>query len=194
MGHDDGVGTGARHHDGRRTDTRQRIHQIALEVFSERGYDRATLREIAERLQITRPALYYHFKSKEDILASIHRDLALSLDGIIAWARTQPATAATRTQILTELSSLLAGPWGQFTQFAQANEAAMRNLTGASEFIERTATLTEFLRPSDSIHGRIKARLALAALFMADARHDQLGGSDTARAQAALDVAAELIR
>src|SRR2546423_2339543 len=148
MGHDDGVGTGARHHDGRRTDTRQRIHQIALEVFSERGYDRATLREIAERLQITRPALYYHFKSKEDILASIHRDLALSLDGIIAWARTQPATAATRTQILTELSSLLAGPWGQFTQFAQANEAAMRNLTGASEFIERTATLTEVLRPS----------------------------------------------
>lgn len=65
----------------------------------------------------------------------------------------------------------------------------MCNLTGAAEFIARTESFTGFLRPSDGVHCRIKARLALAALFMADARHDQLGGSDTARAQAAPDVA-----
>jgi AcrR family transcriptional regulator len=193
MSYEDGSAIEVRH-DGRRTDTRQRIHRVALEVFSERGYERATLREIAERLQITRPALYYHFKSKEDILAGIHNDLALSIDDIIAWARTQPATAATRGRLLTEISALMAGPWGQFTRFAQANEAAMRDLTGASEFIERTETLTEFLRPSDSVHDRIKARLALAALFMADARHAQLGGTDAARAQAALEIATDLVK
>jgi AcrR family transcriptional regulator len=179
--------------DGRRTDTRQRIHQVALDVFSERGYDKATLREIAERLQITRPALYYHYKSKEDILASIHRELALSIDDIITWARSRPASAETRTEVLHRMAALMAGPWGQFTCFAQANEAAMRDLTAAAEFIERTDTLAELLRPADTVHGRIKARLALSALFMAGARARQLGGTDRTRGAAALETAIELV-
>jgi AcrR family transcriptional regulator len=38
-----------------RTDTRHRTHDVALEVFSEGGEEGATLREIADRLGITRP-------------------------------------------------------------------------------------------------------------------------------------------
>jgi AcrR family transcriptional regulator len=179
--------------DGRRTDTRQRIHHVALDVFSERGYDKATMREIAERLQITRPALYYHYKNKEDILASVHRELALSIDDIITWARSRPASMETRTEVLHRMAALVAGPWGQFTHFAQANEAAMRDLTAAAEFIERIDTLAELLRPSDTVRGRIKARLALSALFMAGARAQQLGGTDRTRSVAALETAVELV-
>ena len=102
------------------------------------------------RLQITRPALYYHYKSKEDILASIHRDLALSIDDIIAWTRSQPAGWQTRIEVLHQLAALMAGRWGQFTRFAQANEAAMRHLTAAAEFIERIDTLAELLRPANT--------------------------------------------
>jgi AcrR family transcriptional regulator len=179
--------------DGRRTDTKNRIHDVALAVFSERGWDGATLREIAERLEITRPALYYHYRSKEDILASIHRDLARSVDGILDWARAQPATAATRVEILHRLAGLMAGPWGMFIAFAQANEAAMRNLTAAEEFAERMDSLADLLKPSDTVVGRMKARLALDALFMAGSRRRQLGGSDTERCQAALATANSLI-
>jgi AcrR family transcriptional regulator len=152
------------------------------------------MREIAERLQITRPALYYHYRSKEDILASIHRDLARSVDGILDWARTQPATAATRGEILHRLAALMAGPWGTFIAFAQASEAAMRNLTAAEEFAERMDSLADLLKPSDTVAGRIKARLALDALFMAGSRRRQLGGSDTERCQAALAAASSLIK
>ena len=53
-------------HDGRsRGDTRARIQQVALELFAERGYDKTSLREIAERLDVTKAALL-HFKSKEE--------------------------------------------------------------------------------------------------------------------------------
>ncbi|HEX6487275.1 MAG TPA: helix-turn-helix domain-containing protein, partial [Candidatus Dormibacteraeota bacterium] len=38
---------------GRRGDTRARIQQIALELFAEHGYERTSLREIAERLGVT---------------------------------------------------------------------------------------------------------------------------------------------
>jgi AcrR family transcriptional regulator len=179
--------------DGRRTDTRNRIHDVALAVFSERGWDGATLREIAERLQITRPALYYHYRSKEDILASIHRDLARSVDGILDWARAQAATATTRAEILRRLAALMAGPWGTFIAFAQANEAAMRNLTAAGEFAERMDSLADLLKPSETVAGRMKARLALDALFMAGSRRRQLCGSDAERCQAALATATSLI-
>jgi AcrR family transcriptional regulator len=53
------------HHEARRHhDTRARIQQVALELFAEQGYDKTSLREIAERLDVTKAALYYHFKSK----------------------------------------------------------------------------------------------------------------------------------
>src|SRR5579871_4147084 len=55
--------------------TRERILDVALELFNEQGYDKTSLREIAERLGVTKAALYYHFKSKEDILLELHLKL-----------------------------------------------------------------------------------------------------------------------
>jgi len=52
--------------------TRERILDIALELFTERGYDKTSLRDIAERLGTTKAALYYHFERKEDILMELH--------------------------------------------------------------------------------------------------------------------------
>ena len=60
-------------HAGRRGDTRVRIQQVALELFAEQGYERTSLREIAERLGVTKAALYYHFKSKEEHRPQLHR-------------------------------------------------------------------------------------------------------------------------
>ena len=41
---------------------------VASAMFRERGYDRTSLDDIAARLSVTKPSLYYHFTSKEDIL------------------------------------------------------------------------------------------------------------------------------
>jgi AcrR family transcriptional regulator len=52
--------------------TRERILDIALELFVDRGYDKTSLRDIAERLGTTKAALYYHFERKQDILLELH--------------------------------------------------------------------------------------------------------------------------
>jgi AcrR family transcriptional regulator len=57
---------------GQEGSTRERILDIALELFTERGYDKTSIRDIAERLGTTKAALYYHFKSKADILLELH--------------------------------------------------------------------------------------------------------------------------
>ena len=69
--------------------TRERILDIALELFSERGYDKTSLRDIADRLGTTKAALYYHFARKEDILLELHLrlheigyDVLAQLDGL----------------------------------------------------------------------------------------------------------------
>jgi AcrR family transcriptional regulator len=55
--------------------TRDRILNVAIELFTEKGYDGTSLREIAERLAVTKAAIYYHFASKEDILMALHMRL-----------------------------------------------------------------------------------------------------------------------
>jgi AcrR family transcriptional regulator len=53
-------------------ETRQRILDVALDLFVEQGYEKTSLREIAERVGVTKAALYYHFQSKEDIITTLH--------------------------------------------------------------------------------------------------------------------------
>lgn len=53
-------------------DTRERILDVALDLFIEQGYDKTTLRQIAEPLGFTQAAIYYHFAAKEDILVALH--------------------------------------------------------------------------------------------------------------------------
>lgn len=48
--------------------TRQRILAIAAALFAQRGYRATSMQEIADRVGITKAALYYHFAAKEDVL------------------------------------------------------------------------------------------------------------------------------
>src|ERR1700730_13314210 len=52
--------------------TRERILDVALDLFTEQGFDGTSLRQIAERLDVTKAALYYHFESQDDILMALH--------------------------------------------------------------------------------------------------------------------------
>ena len=49
-------------------ETAQIILEKANGLFVEKGYERTSMREIAERVGISKAALYHHFESKEEIL------------------------------------------------------------------------------------------------------------------------------
>jgi len=50
---------------------RERVFESALKLFSEKGYSGASIREIIESAGVTRPVLYYYFKSKEDLFVKL---------------------------------------------------------------------------------------------------------------------------
>ncbi len=54
--------------------TPDRILDAALEVFSERGFEGATVRQIAAKVGVTDPALYAHFKGKKEIFEALMRE------------------------------------------------------------------------------------------------------------------------
>jgi AcrR family transcriptional regulator len=53
------------------TGTRTRILDIARDLFAAQGYGSTSISMIAEKLGTSKAALYYHFKSKEEILDAL---------------------------------------------------------------------------------------------------------------------------
>ena len=52
-------------------DTRETIRAVALELFSTKGFEQTSLREIAERVGLTKASLYYHYSSKQSLLLAV---------------------------------------------------------------------------------------------------------------------------
>ncbi|RBQ18177.1 hypothetical protein DP939_19950 [Spongiactinospora rosea] len=52
-------------------DTRSRIIETARELFAAQTYRAASMRDIAERVGISKPSLYHHFRGKSEILAAL---------------------------------------------------------------------------------------------------------------------------
>ncbi|HVZ37528.1 MAG TPA: helix-turn-helix domain-containing protein, partial [Polyangiaceae bacterium] len=68
----------------RPTGTRERILAAARDLFIERGVQQTSLRDIAEHLGLTKPALYYHFDSREALLASLVQPLIDDCEAFVA--------------------------------------------------------------------------------------------------------------
>ena len=51
--------------------TKEKIFEVALDLFSKKGYDSVSLREIADNVGIKKSSIYSHYPSKEAILMDI---------------------------------------------------------------------------------------------------------------------------
>ena len=145
--------------------TRERIQSIALELFAEQGYEKTSLREIAERLGVTKAALYYHFKSKEDIVHSFTDDYFAEIDDLLDWAKDQPRGEQTRREILDRyVGIVLAG--SEVFHFLEQNRAAVQGMEAGKErfarFRGRLEALVDLLAGPDApLRDRVRATTAV---------------------------------
>ena len=187
--HDEGQGRGR--------DTRSRLRELALQLFAEQGYEQTSLREIAERLGVTKAALYYYFKSKEDIVRSLVEDYVADLDELIAWGKAQPRTAAVRAEIIRRYLHVVASGTEVFRMLHQ-NQAAVASLATAKErgevFRERMDALIDLLtEPGAPLQDQVRAASSLISISYCCVRFENRVSSQEELEQALLDVAMELV-
>ncbi|MFE6691387.1 TetR/AcrR family transcriptional regulator [Streptomyces sp. NPDC057743] len=177
----------------RRGNTRQRIQDVALELFSEHGYEKTSLREIAERLDVTKAALYYHFKTKEDIVISLFEDLCRPIDELIVWAGEQPRTLETKQEVIRRYHESLRASEDLF-RFMQENQAAVRELTIGLRFKEQMLTLYDLLKENDAeLVDQVRCLTALFTMHAGMFAMQNVVGDPEEKREAILRVATELV-
>ncbi|BEV11404.1 TetR/AcrR family transcriptional regulator [Asticcacaulis sp. DW145] len=70
----------------KRRETLQRITEVGMGLFLQKGYEATTLDEIAAAAGISRRTFFYYFKSKDDILLSLQNEMG---DVIVTSLKTQ---------------------------------------------------------------------------------------------------------
>jgi TetR/AcrR family transcriptional regulator len=76
--------------------TRARLLRAAVSVFDRKGYAAASVREIVEIAGVTKPALYYHFGSKEGVLTAVLQAAAREFTFAMQRGVGRPGTARER--------------------------------------------------------------------------------------------------
>ena len=64
--------------------TKEKIMDVALRMFSERGYEAVSIRDICGDVGIKESTLYYHFKNKKDILDSLIEKFKKHIKGLLS--------------------------------------------------------------------------------------------------------------
>ena len=152
---------------------REVIERVATEVFAERGYEGASIDEIARRSGVSAPVVYDHFASKQDLY---RRLLVRTRDELLEmWREHLASDAPAGVRIPRALDA-----WAAYVEtHPYASRMYFRDATGVPE-------LQAFHR---ELHAQ--ARAALGAILGREPGAEWLAGSADPEA---LEMAAEAIR
>src|SRR5262245_59750349 len=164
-------------------ETRERIIEAAHRLFYRKGYSRVGVDEIAAEAGVTKRTLYYHFKSKDDVLAEMMRaaherasattqvwaDRAISdarafvssiFKGIAKWSARSDFSAGGYSRIVMELGDLPGHPARAITRKHKATvekllatDLARRGVTNAPARAREVVLLMEGSSVATLIHG-----------------------------------------
>ena len=121
-------------------DTKQRILDKALELFSTQGYDSVSVGEIAKAVGIKAPSLYNHFPSKQAIFDAIMEFTAAQYEADTDQINIHVQNAAQDIPVFTEITADVL-----FEKVRQIFEYSLHNET-ISRF-RRMMTIEQFRSP-----------------------------------------------
>jgi AcrR family transcriptional regulator len=148
--------------------TRDRILDVALDLFTDQGFDGTSMREIAERLHLSKPAIYYHFASKEEILMALH--MRLHEFGKVALARLSGQTVTLQIwgSLLNEMLDQVLAQRKIFLMH-ERNQAALEKLHRKDHDDEHDDIQQRYRQaladPSLSLRDRVRMACSLGAVF-----------------------------
>lgn len=144
------------------TDTRERILNAALHVFSERGFDAATLREITEAADANIAAVNYYFRSKDALIREVLETFTRpGIAGRIAALDACEQEAADGAPELESVVEALVRPMVQLSHDRRGGRAMIRLLM-QTRALPRPQTVSFFSEELDPLIHRFVDALARA--------------------------------
>ncbi len=141
-------------------DTRQTILRVAMVLFSKKGFDSISMRNIADKVNISPPALYNHFKDKKTLYLCVIEESFSNKSILLVDALTIEDTAIKRMEAFVFTLSQILVDDPEFKRLMQREqldgdkqrlEYLAKEVFG-SVFIVLTSLITE-IKPACDAHG-----------------------------------------
>lgn len=147
--------------------TRSQVLATALELFTTQGYEGTSLRQIAERLGMTKAAVYYHFPAKEHLVLELTRPFIDGVAELLSRARDdrrQKDPRQRRIQLLDGYLDLLLAQHHVVNLLARDPGTQLHPDIGQRARVLISALETELVGADGGDDDRVRVSCALAAL------------------------------
>jgi AcrR family transcriptional regulator len=148
-------------------DTRQRLIEVAVDLFTRHSFAGTSLQMIADEMGFTKAAIYYHFRTREELLAAVVEPIFEQLSAIITAAESQRSAAARADHMLLGYAELAVANRALVSVLAcdPSVTTLLRDQPHWSELINRQLALLAGDAPDAG--GLIKATVVLAGISSA---------------------------
>jgi AcrR family transcriptional regulator len=146
-----------------RQDTRQRLIDVAIELFTRHSFAGTSLQMIADELGFTKAAIYHHFRTREQLLDAVVEPILAHLRTIIGEAEQLRGTHARADYLLNGFADLAVT--NRVVSVLAADPAValmLRDRREWDELIERQMKLLADVHAGPA--GHVKAAVVLAGI------------------------------
>jgi AcrR family transcriptional regulator len=143
-------------------DTRARLIEVAVDLFTRHSYAGTSLQMIADELGFTKAAIYHHFRTREQLLDAVVGPILEQLSAIVAEAEKLRGAHARADHLLTGFAELAVD--NRVVAVLAADPAVVQALRGREwdDLITRQVKLLADVDPGPA--GTVKAAVALAGI------------------------------
>ena len=127
---------------------RTRVLDAAVELFAEHGIYGTSLQMIADRVGVTKAAVYYQFRSKEEIALEVLRPLIEDMARVVKIAEALPDPRRRRTVVVSGLVEMVVR-YRRLAVFFHGDPAIVHLIHGEPEFAAVADAVREMLEGPD---------------------------------------------
>jgi AcrR family transcriptional regulator len=146
------------------TDTRTRLIEVAIDLFTRHSFAGTSLQMIADELGFTKAAIYHHFRTREQLLAAVVEPMLDELRAVVESAETRRTPHARAEHMLSGYATLAVRNRGLVAVLA-ADPSVAAVLTERAEWgelIRRQLALLADVDPGPV--GEVKAAMVFAGM------------------------------
>ena len=161
--------------------TRRRLLDAAMNLFSQYSFAGTSLQMIADELELTKAAIYYHFRTRERLLMALMEPILSEIGTVVETAERQRGALARAEAMLTGYADIVARnrSLAAVTTFDPSVRSVLRNQPEWAALIDRQLAL---LAGTDSaVSGAINAAVVLTGLAGAASTAPRRLDDDTLR-------------